>query len=153
MTIELTTAIFGWERKEWKKLSNKFRFNIFEAVSKSDLSWFIFTWVRAFDQKWDWEYMERMVNIFKDQWWNIYFIELEWSLEKRLARNKTQYRLEQKPSKRNIERSEENLLKDNETYRLNSLPWEIQYENYIKIDTTDISVSQSVQKIINEFNL
>ncbi len=53
-----------------------------------------------------------------------YVIELETSLEERLKRNKTANRLEYKASKRDLEWSENELLKSMEKHKLNSNPGE-----------------------------
>ena len=51
-----------------------------------------------------------------------YVIELETTLEERLRRNKTANRLEHKASKRNLEWSENDLLKSVTKHKLNSDP-------------------------------
>ena len=50
----------------------------------------------------------------------IYIVELEAKLKERLKRNKMENRLLNKPSKRNLEWSEKDLLKLVEKYRFNS---------------------------------
>ena len=50
MTIELLHPLFGFGTETWR-LSDLFRKEIFEAVSKSDLYGLVFTYVWAFDQK------------------------------------------------------------------------------------------------------
>ena len=42
-------------------------------------------------------------------------------MEERLRRNKTENRLNNKPSKRNIEFTEKEIVEDMKTYRLNSI--------------------------------
>lgn len=97
--------------------------------------------------------MYRFINIFKKNNAEIYIVELESSLEERLKRNKTENRLENKASKRNLEWSEKDLLKSVEKYRFNSRENEIQEKNYIKIDNTNISADIVAKTIKEKFKL
>lgn len=149
MTIELVTPFFSYGTEAGKRLVNLFRQEIFEEVSKSNLYGLIFTYVWAFDQQSDWDYADRVCNIFESQGGTVYFVELEADLEERLERNKSPHRLEHKPTKRNLERSECDLKSTMEKYRLNSIDGEIERENYIKINNANLS-AEEVAKIIKE---
>ena len=149
MTIELLTKIFDYSRDSFRKLNEEFRVQIFEEFAKSNEDGIIFTTTWDFDSKEDWNMMYRFINIFKKNNAEIYIVELESSLEERLQRNKTENRLENKASKRNLEWSEKDLLKSVEKYRFNSRENEIQEKNYIKIDNTNIS-ADIVAKTIKE---
>jgi len=74
-------------------------------------------------------------------------VELVASQEVRLQRNITENRLKNKPSKRNIEFSKQLLINDDKNHRLVSYDGEITFDNYIKIDNTDLS-PEAVAKII-----
>lgn len=93
------------------------------------------------------------MNIFKEKGGECYFIELETTLEERLRRNKTENRLLNKPSKRNLEWSENDILKTIEKYRMNSYEGEIKYENYLKIDNTKLSAEETAKIIKEKFDL
>lgn len=149
MTIELVSKFFDYSSKQGKKLVHSFRMQIFEEVAKSDLEGLIFTYILAFNMKEDEEYYNKIKDIFLKEWAQIYLVELEADLEERVKRNETENRLLNKPTKRDIEWSKKNLLKDVERYRLNSLPGEIQEENYLRIDNTNLS-AEEVAKIIKE---
>ncbi|UPM53779.1 AAA family ATPase [Gottfriedia acidiceleris] len=149
MTIDLVSKFFDYGTKEGSRLVNLFRKEIFEEVSKSDLYGIIFTYVWALDLKSDWDYIEKVCTIFESKGATTYFVELEAELDERLARNKTPHRLEHKPTKRDIEWSENNLMKTIEKYRLNSIEGEIQKENYLKINNTNMS-AEEVAKLIKE---
>ncbi len=148
MTIELLYPYFGFGPETWR-LSTLFRQEIFEAVAKSNLYGFIFTYVWAFDQRADWDYVSNICHIFESNGGVVYFVELEADLEERLKRNKSPHRLEHKPTKRNIEQSEHHLITSMEKHRLNSIEGEITRENYIKINNTFLS-PEEVAKIIKE---
>ncbi len=140
---------FDYSTKEGKRLVNLFRQEIFEEVSKSNLYGMIFTYVWMFDKESDWDYVKRLSELFESRGGTVYYVELEADLEERLERNKSSNRLEHKPKKRDIEWSENDLKSTLEKHRLNSLEGEINFQNYIKINNTDLS-AQEVAKIIKE---
>ncbi|KGM44994.1 AAA family ATPase [Neobacillus niacini] len=149
MTIELVTPIFDYGTKEGQRLVTLFRREIFEAVAKSDLEGLIFTYVWAFDHPSDWEYINNVCQIFESKGGKVYFVELEADLNERIERNKSPHRLKHKPTKRNIEWSENNLKKSMDKYRLNSLEGEITKQEYIRINNTNKS-PEEVAKVIKE---
>ncbi|MHB8131718.1 MAG: AAA family ATPase [Mobilitalea sp.] len=153
MTIELVSHFFSYSSEAGKKLVHLFRMEIFDEVAKSDLYGLTFTYVWAFDQQADWDYVEKICDIFKSKGSSIYFVELEADLEERLERNKSPHRLESKPTKRNLEFSERNLRSTMEKYRLNSFEGEIKEENYIRINNTNLSAEEVAQTIKNKFQL
>ncbi len=152
MTIELLAPLFGFSPEMWE-LTNKFRMEIFKTMAKSKQKGLIFTYVWAFDQQEDWDYVDKVCEIFASQGGNIYFVELEADIGKRLERNKSPHRLEHKPTKRNIEWSEKELKRTMEKYRLNSYKGEIKKENYIRIDNTNLSALEAAKTIAERFDL
>jgi len=153
MTIELVSNFFSYNTKQGKRLVDLFRNEIFKEVAKSNLKGIIFTFTWAFDQKEDWDYVENIKNIFQKKENEFYLIELEANLETRLKRNKTENRLRNKPTKRDLEWSEKELLQSEEKYRLNSLPGEINEKNYLKINNDNILPKDVANLIKVEFNL
>lgn len=151
MTIELVSHFFSYGSEAGKRLVHLFRQEIFEEAAKSDLDGLIFTFVWALDQQEDWDYVENICNIFKSKGGSIYFVELEADLEERLERNKSPHRLEEKPTKRNLEFSERNLRSSLEKYRLNSEDGEIKEENYLRINNTNLSAETVAQMIREKF--
>lgn len=152
MTIELLAPYFGFSREMWG-LVNKFRQDIFEAAAISDMYGMIFTYVWGFDLQDDWDYVEKICKIFEDKGAEVYFVELEADLEERIERNKTPHRLEHKPTKRDIARSEQDLKRTMEQHRLNSLDGEIKKEKYIRINNTKITAREVAEIIKNRFAL
>ena len=153
MTIELLTKIFDYSKKAYTKLNLNFRTQIFEEFSKSNEYGLIFTCCFDFDVKKEWEIVEKCRNIFKEKGEECYFIELETTLEERIKRNKTDNRLAHKPSKRNLEWSEKDIIKSIEKHRLNSNSNEIPFENYLRIDNTNISAEETAKMIKEKFSL
>lgn len=152
MTIDLVAPIFGFTKEMWR-LVNLFRFEIFQSAAKSDLYGLIFTFVWSFNQQKDWDYVKQICDIVESNHGTVYFVELEADLEKRLARNKSPNRLEHKPTKRNIEWSENELKESLKKHRLNSNKGEIDNENYMKINNSNISALETAKLIKDKFAL
>jgi hypothetical protein len=152
MTIDLLEPFFGFTPEMWR-LANLFRFEIFEAAAKSNMEGLIFTFVWAFNQQKDWEYVDRICEIFESNGGSVYLIELETELEVRLERNKSPNRLAHKPTKRNVEYSEAELKSSMKKHRLNSREGEIQRKNYVKLNNTHISAEEAAAWIKNQFSL
>jgi hypothetical protein len=153
MTIELVTPFFDYGTKEGSRLVSLFRQEIFEAVANSDLYGMIFTYVWAFDQQEDWDFVDKVCNLFESKGNEVFFVELEANLEERLDRNISPHRLEHKPTKRNVEWSENELKETMVKHRLNSSKNEINKENYIKINNTNLSAEEVASLIKNRFKL
>ena len=153
MTIELVSKFFSYGTDAGKRLVHSFRQQIFDEVIKSDLPGLIFTFVWAFNMQEDWDYVDALVKKFENAGAETYVVELQADVEERLRRNKTEHRLMEKPTKRNVEWSESELLRSMDKYRLNSLEKEIPYKNYLKIDNTHLSAEETAEKIVKHFGL
>lgn len=153
MTIELVKSIYGDLTSDSKKLITKLREDIFEAVSESDLKGLIFTYLWGFNLQNDHDYINNLIKKYEDSNWETYIVELEADIEIRKERNKTELRLEHKPSKRDLEWSENELVSSMDKYRLNSNEGEINHKNYIRINNSSLTESEVVDIIIKEFNL
>jgi hypothetical protein len=126
---------------------------IFEEFAASNNYGLIFTYLWAFDQKSDWDYIEHVTNIFRKNNADVYYVELIASQEIRLQRNITENRLKHKASKRDIEFSNKRLISDNKNYRCVSNDGEIKFDNYIKIDNSNLSAEAAAKRIKEQFNL
>ena len=140
-SLDLAAKIYGWGHPAHKLLSESIRKSTFESaiMTNTDL---IFTYVWAFNEQEDWEYVKNINKLFTD-------------LQTRLKRNKTEYRLSVKPSKRNTEASDQELINSQDKYRLISNEEEVEqvYKNYIKIDNTNLTPEEVADIIIERFNL
>jgi hypothetical protein len=152
MSIELFHPFFGFGSETWR-LANLLRKEIFESFSISNQYGLIFTYVWGFDLQGDWDFVKQTCDIFESKGAKVYFVELEADVDERLKRNVTPYRLDQKPTKRNIEKSERDILNTMEKHRLNSNPGEISRENYLRINNTNLNAEEVAKLIKDEFNL
>ncbi|WP_102027831.1 AAA family ATPase [Salirhabdus sp. Marseille-P4669] len=152
MTIDLLEPLYGFTKEMWR-LALLFRQEIFKSFASSDQYGMIFTKIWYFDQKEDWEHVEKMCELFRSHGVEIYFVELEANVNERIERNKTPNRLAHKPTKRNLEQSEQHLLETLDTRRMNSLDGEIQEENYIRINNTNMEAVEVALLIKEKFKL
>ncbi len=153
MTIDLVANFFDYGTHQGSRLVNLFRQEIFKEVSKSDLYGMIFTYMWALDEQSDWDYINNVCKMFEERGGEIYFVELEADFNLRIERNKTPNRLENKPTKRDIQQSENIFRRLEEKYRLNSYEGEIQRKNYLRINNTNISPVEVAQMVKDAFSL
>jgi hypothetical protein len=157
-TIELLIKFFEYGTPSFRLLDKEFRTRIFEEVATSDLPGLIFTFVTALDEKSrldEKRYLDGLSHIFTAQNHQVYYVELEATLEERLRRNKCESRIKAKPSKKDIPLSEQRLLKMENKYIMNSsVEYPFHYShNYLKIENTELSALEVAQRIINHYNL
>ena len=151
-SIEMSDKIFGFATPAQKEFNAVFREKAFEIAVRHNVD-MIFTYVCAFDVPKEKEYLTGLADLFETNAGAFYFVELSADLEIRLERNATPHRLEMKASKRDIEWSKGNLLRDAERHRLNSDDSEVWFENHIKIDNTNLEPDDVANIIIEKFGL
>lgn len=150
MMIEPVIEIFGSFNGY---VTQQLREVIFREFAMSDNEGMIFTFLWAFDMQSDWDYIQHVSDIFRQQGAEIYYVELIAPQEVRLQRNETANRLAHKASKRDLEASRLRLLRDDANYRCVSLPGEIPFENYLRIDNTDLTAEAAATMIRERFSL
>ena len=148
--IEPVIEIFG---KFDGAVVNKLREDIFDAFLETDYSGLIFTYMWAFDMQSDWDYIKSVADKFEASGGNVYYVELVADRAVRIERNKTENRLKNKASKRDVVVSEDRMLREETKYRLVSNEGEIPFENYMKIDNTTLEPSEVARMIKEHFNL
>lgn len=149
MAIESVIEIFGYY--DGKTILDV-RDAVFRNFAASSSYGMIFTYMWAFDHQEDWDYVEHVKEIFRPYDTEFFCVELVAPQEIRLIRNATENRIRNKPSKADIEVSKERLMKE-ENYRLVSEPGEIPFENYLRIDNSDLSAEDTALLIKNTFDL
>ena len=150
MTIEPVLDIFGTFNGA---AISGMREVIFREFAKTDSYGMIFTYMWAFDMQSDWDYIEHVKEIFAPYGTEFYYVELVADQAVRLERNKTENRLKNKASKRNVSWSDQNILREDSKYRLVSLPGEIPFDNYLRIDNTHLSAEEAAKQIQQRFAL
>ena len=148
-SLDLAAKVYGWGTPAHKQLSESIRRATFEASINNDVD-LIFTYVWAFSEQADWAYVEMLNQLYSGQ---LYIVELVTDLDTRLQRNNTEHRKSMKPTKRDVEKSNQDLLSSNQKYRLVSNEGEVTYPNYVKIDNTNLTPNEAANVIINAFGL
>ena len=149
MMIEPVLEVFGQFRGD---IIQNLRHVIFEEFAKTDNYGLIFTFMWAFDRKEDWDYIEHVKNIFGLAEQDIYYVELIAPQDVRLERNSTENRLKHKASKRDVDASNQRLIRDDWNYRCESLPGEITFPNYLRLENADISAEDAAKIIKKHFS-
>ena len=150
MTIEPVLEIFGGFNTE---VILQMRELIFREFAKSDQYGMIHTFMWAFDAQEDWNYVNHIVEIFQEYDAEIYCVELVAPLEVRLQRNETPNRLAHKASKRDLEASRQRVIAMSERHRFESKPGEIPFENYLRIDNSNLEPDAVAAMIKEKFAL
>ena len=151
-SIEISDTIFGFATPAQKEFNAVFREKAFEIAVKHNID-LVFTFVCAYNFQEDIDYLNYIKDLFEKTGGTFYFVELFTDLETRKQRNETPYRMQRKISKRDLEWSRSNLLKDAERYKLNTDDGEYLFENHIKIDNTNLTPDQVADKVIKAFGL
>ena len=152
MSIELTRKLFAHREKEWRVLNETIRQTVFELFAKGDFPGLIFTYMCAFDVQSEFDYLQKVIDLFESNGANCYVVELCADFEERLIRNKSENRLLHKESKRNLEWSEAEMRATSEKYRLNSYEGEkLPFEHYLKIDNTNLTPDAVAKMIQSHF--
>ena len=153
IAIEPALRFFPFGSPAFGRIVSGLRMKIFKEVAASDLPGLCFTFVWDLDDPSDSEFVATVCRIFEDAGARITLVELQADLEQRLLRNRTEERLAEKPSKRNIERSEANLLSLEGNHRMNSddsLP--LSYR-HLKIENSHLEAAEVAQQVIEALGL
>ena len=154
MTIEPVIELFGAYNGA---VTERLRQVVFEEFVKTDNYGLIFTFIWAFEESHDTEYVRRVSKLYSDAGAQVDYVELICPQEERLLRNRTENRLKEKASKRDVALSEQRMLSAEARYRCVSEPGEvieklgIAPERYLRIDNTNLSPEKVAQIIANHF--
>ena len=154
MSIELTRKLFRHSEPEWQDLNLSIRQKVFELFAAGDFPGLIFTYMCAFDQPGELEYLQNIIELFRSHGAHCHVVELFADFGIRLQRNQTENRLLHKESKRDIAWSEAEMRETSAKYRLNSYEGErLPFESYLKIDNTNRSPTDVARQIKEYFCL
>ena len=152
MAIEPALRFFEFGSEPFGKLVNTLRRALFQAVADSELPGLIFTYVWDLEAASDRRALAQIAKLYEDVGADIAFLELEASLDERIARNKGADRIAAKPSKRDLARSEARL-RSLESMQLNSggripLPY-----RHVVIDSNGLTAVEVADRAIAALGL
>ena len=154
MTIEPVIELFGAYNGA---VTERLRQVVFEEFARTDNYGLIFTFIWAFEEPHDTEYVRWLTRLYQDAGAQVDYVELVCPQEVRLVRNRTENRLKEKASKRDVELSEARMLSSESRHRCNSEPGEvcgklgIAPERYLRIDNTHLSPDEAAERIVQHF--
>ena len=153
MTIEMVRLIFDYDKEIFLKMNSLIRYEVLKEFAKSNEKGIIFT--GCFDFGKDFEIEKVQTDKWMELFEESYVVELEASLEERLKRNKTENRLEHKASKRDLEWSENDLIRSMTRHKLNSDPGQGEkiFKNYLKVNNEKLSPKEVATMIKEKFDL
>jgi hypothetical protein len=152
MSIELVLPFFAFGSAPFSRLVGGFREQLFAEVAASELPGLIFTWVWDFDDPSDLRYIEGVRHRFENAGARCVFVELRSDLETRLVRNRTELRLAEKPSKRDVEQSEARLRAAETRHRMNSNN-DFPFPEHLAIDNSRLQPDEVARRISDHFGL
>lgn len=138
MALEPVLEIFPYGSDPFNRIVRDFRNSIFREAARSDLPGLIYTCMWDLDDIAAKEYIDGVVDLFEANDASVRFVELSASLPVRLGRNRSELRLLEKPSKRDVEASEARLLA-NEKRRLNTSGDFFYPDQHTLLDTSDMT--------------
>ena len=148
MSIELSLKLFDFGTPAYRALNETIRKTVFEQFAMGDLPGLIFTYMMDFDLQSEFDYLQGVIDLFRENGADCHVVELCADFDVRLARNKSENRLAQKESKRDVARSEAEMRHTSARHRLNSREGEIlPFESYIKIDNTNLAPDEVARTI------
>ena len=150
MAIEPVLSVFGGFTP---RAVNRIRDVIFEAFAVSEQKGRIFTFMVAFDQQANWDYVMHGKDIFCPYGTEFFHVEPIASQAVRLERSATENRLTHKASKQDVEASRRRLMQEDAHYRLVSLPGEIPWDNYLRLENEHIPADEAARMIRDRFGL
>lgn len=153
LTSDVVTRFFDYGTPAYGRLITEFRSRVFEEVAASDLPGLIFTYVWAFDDAQDTEFIKHLSGIFRDRGQVVYYVELEATQAERLRRNESVFRLAEKPNKRDLEASRRHLIETDSRYRLNSTDEFADRVDYLRVDNESLEPGAVAEQIIKAFGL
>ncbi|MEM1374660.1 MAG: AAA family ATPase [Pseudomonadota bacterium] len=153
VAIEVVAPFFSYGTPEGRRLVGEIRRAFFDAFAADTKGDYIFTFVWAFGEPGEREFIEGAADQFKAAGHEVFWVELEADFDVRLKRNTTANRLENKPTKRDIDWSNQHIREVEKQYRFTSVPGELAYENYLRIENTDMEALDVADEICAHFGL
>jgi hypothetical protein len=119
MALEPVLQLFPYGSAPFERIVRQFRNAVLEEAARAEGPGLIYTCMWDLDDADTTRYIGSAMKLFEECGATAHFVELSASLDVRLLRNRTELRLAEKPSKRDLPASEARLLA-NESRRFNS---------------------------------
>ena len=154
LTANPVAALFGWVTPKFGLVVEEVRdLLITHAAADSSIPGIVFTFVWGLDLPEDTAMMERTASLFQCHGGKVHFVELLASLESRLAREGTPFRVKHKPNQDDVEAARARQIEFASQYKMNTdgrLP--ISYPHLV-IDTEAFSPEDAAVEIAMRLGL
>ena len=152
LTADAAAALFGWGTPLYLESTAEMRLTLLKrALSEPDSPNIIFTFVWAFDLAEDRRFMAELAALFTDRGHRVFYVELLASLQTRLLREGTAFRVERKPAKRDVHAARKVLLDFEGRFRMNSSGDFPVPELHLLVDTEQQDPVASAELICRRF--
>ena len=121
LTADPAAALFGWGGDRFGRMVDALREVLFrEAATDSSIPGVVFTFAWGLNLPDDTVFMKRTSQLFMDGGGKVFFVELQASLEVRIAREGTPFRVGLKPELRDAEAARSRQLEYDGKYTMNT---------------------------------
>ena len=159
MTVDPVLDIFPFGSPPFGRLVKEFRRRIIEEAVAADLPGLVFTYVWDLEDVRDRDTVASYVDIVESGGGKAAFVELAAPLEERLVRNASEFRLEQKRSKRDLAFSHQNVIDLDSEWVMNTGgppgPAEayLAGRDFVRIDNTHLSAADVARQVVDHLAL
>ncbi|MEM9756871.1 MAG: AAA family ATPase, partial [Pseudomonadota bacterium] len=151
VAMGLVAPYLSYGSPQGRRLVGKVRQAFFDAVAADPGRGYIFTFVWAFGEPGDRAVIEGVAAQFASSGHDVFWVELGAMLTERLTRNRGENSLVHKPTKRDLEWSDQHIRDMQKTYRFNSAAGDLSYDNYVRVDNTHLSALDVAEQICQSF--
>jgi hypothetical protein len=154
LTTDPAAALFGWNSERFSRMVDAMRDLLFrEASSDPSIPGVIFTFVWGLDLPEDTALMEATARRFVASGGRAYFVELLATLETRIAREGTPFRVGLKPAQRDVDAARARQVDIGMKFRMNTggrFPLDFPH---LVIDTEVLTAAAAAKEVANAFCL
>lgn len=154
LTADPVAALFGWGSPKFGPMVDRLREALFsEAAADPSIPGIVFTFVWDLDLAADGEFLATVSRLFEGHGGQVYFVELLASLETRVQREGTPFRLALKPSQRDVAAARARQIEFSRQHRMNTQgPLPLAYPHLV-VDTEAMSAEDAAGTIMAGFGL
>lgn len=153
-SIEPLLEVFDFGTPPFVRLLEEFRTRVVEEAAAAGVD-LVLTYAWALDREDELATVERYLAPYVALDAELAFVELYADLDTRLARNRSELRLVEKRSKRDLEWSDENV-RDMERFELSTTPGVrvrahdlFERHRHLRLDNTDVSARDAAERILS----